>query len=72
MLKRVYHKSLFTYDTMVKSAEKAKGEPLTEEERLLIKEQSEKIAELDKTIKDLEEKLEQERAENAVQKIKSI
>ena len=71
MLKRINHKSLFKYDTMVKSAEKAKGEPLTEEERLLIKEQSEKIAEFDKTIKDLEEKLEQERAENAVQKIKA-
>jgi hypothetical protein len=56
---------------MVKSAENAKGTPLTEEERLIIKEQSEKIAELDKTIKDLEEKLEQERAENAVQKIKA-
>ena len=71
MLKRINHKSLFKYDTMVKSAEKAKGEPLTEEERLIIKEQSEKIAEFDKTIKDLEEKLEQERAENAVQKIKA-
>ena len=53
MLKRVYHKSLFTYDAMFKSAENAKGTPLTEEERLLIKEQSEKIAELDKTIKEL-------------------
>ena len=38
---------------------------------MIIKEQSEKIAEFDKTIKDLEEKLEQERAENAVQKIKA-
>ena len=34
-LKRVYHKSLFTYDAMVKSAENAKGTPLTEEERIV-------------------------------------
>ena len=38
-----------------------KGTPLTEEKkRLIIKEQAEKIAELDKTIKELEEKLEQD------------
>ena len=72
MLNRMYQKSLFTYDTMVKSATKAKGAPLTAEEKLQLKEQSEKIAEFDKKIKELEAKLDEERAQNAVKNIKAL
>ena len=72
MLNRLYQKSLFTYDTMVKSATKTKGAPLTSEEKLQLKEQSEKIAEFDKKIKELEAKLDEERAQNAVKNIKAL
>ena len=57
---------------MVKSATKAKGAPLTAEEKLQLKEQSEKIAEFDKKIKELEAKLDEERAQNAVKNIKAL